>query len=348
MGKKVSVIVPCYNVEKCVDRCVESLVTQTIGVAALELILVDDASSDGTLQKLAQWEEKFPEDILVVSCEQNGRQGRARNIGMEYASAPYWCFVDADDWLEKDALQEMYQMAVSEQVEVVIGQMGRDTGSGFLPDEFSFVGECDSRQVVTVEQRKKFFECGIGACVGKLYRSDFLKKYKLHFLENTAYEDNYFCAQLIAFVSFYFAVPRKYYHYFANLSSTVTSRNSDKHLERLSVEIQTLDMLCELGLDNEYHDAIYGRFLKLYYLNTLHLIFQRFDVLPYTVLNEMRKEVLERFPEYKESQVYERLSSLQKGFLLTLEVEMTTQMWDNLAANYRYIIKENARKNIKK
>ena len=62
----------------------------------------------------------------------------------------------------------------------------------------------------------------------------------------------------------------------------------------------------------------------------------------------MRKEVLERFPEYKESQVYERLSSLQKGFLLTLEVEMTTQMWDNLAANYRYIIKENARKNIKK
>lgn len=346
MEKKVSVIVPCYNVEKYIDRCIESLVSQTIGVEALELIFVDDASTDSTLTQLTKWEQQFPESILVIACDQNGRQGRARNIGMEYASAPYWSFVDADDWLEKDALEQMYQIAVSEQVEVVIGQMGRDAGSGFLKDEFSFVGEYHSRQDVTREQRRKFLEFGIGACVGKLYQATFLQAHEMHFLEDTAYEDNYFCALLVAYLSSYYAVPQKYYHYFANLSSTVTSRNSERHLERLAVELQTLDKLCELGLDQEYRDAIYGRFLKLYYLNTLHLIFQRFDVLPYEILNQMRREVLQRFPDYKQSEIYQGLTSLQKGFLLTLETEMTTELWDNLAANYRYIVKENARKNV--
>lgn len=342
MEKKVSVIVPCYNAEQYIDRCVASLASQTIGVEALELIFVDDASTDTTFSKLTCWEQRFPNSILVIACEQNGRQGRARNIGMEYAAAPYLFFLDADDWIEGETLEEMYRIAVETGVDTVIGQMGRDAGNGFIPDEFRFVGSYNEKVVLTKEQRRTFLECGMAAVCGRLYRTDFLREHKLSFLEETAYEDNYFGALVTALLTSYYALPKKYYHYYANTSSTVTSRNSSKHLERLQVELVTLEALCALGLDSEYHDAVYGRFLKLYYLNTLHLLFMRFDELPYEVLYEMRREVLERFPDYKESDAYQHLTELEKGFLLTLEVEMTDVLWDNLAANYRAIVRQHA------
>ena len=62
--KKISVIVPCYNVEREIDRCVQSLVDQTLSISNMELILVDDASEDSTANKLSVWEERYPEALL--------------------------------------------------------------------------------------------------------------------------------------------------------------------------------------------------------------------------------------------------------------------------------------------
>ena len=69
--KKISVIIPCYNVEKEIDRCIQSLVDQTILLSQMELIFVDDASEDATMEKLSKWEEQYPESILVIHCEEN-------------------------------------------------------------------------------------------------------------------------------------------------------------------------------------------------------------------------------------------------------------------------------------
>lgn len=84
--KKISVIVPCFNVESTIDRCLESIVKQTVGINSLEIILVNDASIDGTFAKLCEWEGKYPDSIMVINCKGNKRPGGARNIGMEYAS----------------------------------------------------------------------------------------------------------------------------------------------------------------------------------------------------------------------------------------------------------------------
>lgn len=59
----ISIIVPCYNSEWCIDRCVNSIVNQTLGFEKLQLILVNDASTDGTLDKLTEWEQKYPDNI---------------------------------------------------------------------------------------------------------------------------------------------------------------------------------------------------------------------------------------------------------------------------------------------
>lgn len=340
MDKRISVIIPCYNVEQYIDRCVNSLVSQTIGVDSLELIFVDDASTDATVERLARWEAEYPESIVVVVCEENGRQGRARNIGFEYANAPWISFVDADDWVDREMLQDMYSYATQEEVEVVACDMGRDCGDGKL---FDLAKICHNRtgllQIETVQDRHDFLAVKLGPVIAKLYRKSFLLEHDLVFPEGVAYEDNYFCGIMQYCIRSIYVTDKVYYHYFTNLHSTVTTRNSMHHLDRLEMEIMLHEELCRRGYYEEFYQEIQERFLRVYYLNSLHLIFMRFDELPYELLQTMRCEVLKRFPHYKESTVYERLSEISKGFCLTLETEMTPQMWDNLANNYRYLVK---------
>lgn len=72
MKEKVSVIIPCYNVELYIDRCLNSVVNQTIGLDKLEIICVNDASTDGTWEKLCSWEKKYSENIILINCTENG------------------------------------------------------------------------------------------------------------------------------------------------------------------------------------------------------------------------------------------------------------------------------------
>ena len=110
-GKKVSIIVPCYNVEKYVAVCLESIIAQSIGFDQIELILVNDASTDHTLTILQEYEQRYDQSIILVDCLVNGKGGGARNTGMQYASADYVMFVDADDRLSLSAVEEMFQIA---------------------------------------------------------------------------------------------------------------------------------------------------------------------------------------------------------------------------------------------
>lgn len=111
--KKVSIVVPCYNVAQYLDRCVESLVNQTIGIENLEIILVDDASTDAgrTWDRITETEKRFPDSVLAVSLSENLRQGGARNVGISYAGGEYLMFCDADDRLVLEAAECLYERA---------------------------------------------------------------------------------------------------------------------------------------------------------------------------------------------------------------------------------------------
>ena len=104
--KKISVIIPCYNVSMFLDRCMESLEKQTIGIENLEIILINDASKDATLGKILLWEMKYPDNIIVIPLEENVMQGAARNIARGYCSAEYIAYLDADDLWTPDKLEK--------------------------------------------------------------------------------------------------------------------------------------------------------------------------------------------------------------------------------------------------
>ena len=100
MKIKVSIIVPVYNNEKYLRRCLESLVNQSL--KDIEIILINDCSTDKSIDILNGYEEKYSEKITLINLNENKRPGGARNRGIEAAKGEYLGFVDSDDYVEKD------------------------------------------------------------------------------------------------------------------------------------------------------------------------------------------------------------------------------------------------------
>ena len=98
MNGKVSIIVPVYNVQKYLARCIESLICQTYG--NIEIILVNDGSTDGSEDICKEY--KNIDNRIIVINQKNAGLSVARNTGIENASGDYLCFVDSDDWVELD------------------------------------------------------------------------------------------------------------------------------------------------------------------------------------------------------------------------------------------------------
>lgn len=105
MNEKISVIVPIYNVENYLDRCIESIVNQTY--SNLEIILIDDGSPDNCPQMCDRWSEK--DNRIVVVHKSNGGLSDARNVGLTIATGEYIAFVDSDDWIHAQYVEYLYK-----------------------------------------------------------------------------------------------------------------------------------------------------------------------------------------------------------------------------------------------
>jgi glycosyltransferase involved in cell wall biosynthesis len=104
---KLSIIIPVYNQEQYLEACLDSCLEQDLSYSEYEIIVVNDGSTDGSLDILNQYASRYP-NVKVVSQE-NQRQGIARNTGLKIASGDYVWFIDSDDYIEKNCLGELFQ-----------------------------------------------------------------------------------------------------------------------------------------------------------------------------------------------------------------------------------------------
>lgn len=112
----VSIVLPIYNVEKYIDRCVESIVNQTY--RNLEIILIDDGSLDGCPQKCDEWAKR--DKRIKVIHKVNAGLGFARNTGIEHASGEYICFFDSDDYIDSYTIEKTYGAAKDNNSDIVL------------------------------------------------------------------------------------------------------------------------------------------------------------------------------------------------------------------------------------
>ena len=188
--KKVSIIIPCYNAQETIDQCILSLVHQSIGVDSLDIIAVDDASTDSTYEHLQALEQQYPQSILIVHCIENGKQGTARNIGLSYAKADYISFVDSDDWVEPIAYENLYRKAIKYDCDAVAAGYKEEYSRASSP--MGRNGKRDQFYIVENDQDRGAFvgvDFGHGI-LGNLYRKSMLFEHQIFFPEGYFYEDD--------------------------------------------------------------------------------------------------------------------------------------------------------------
>lgn len=340
--KKISIIIPCYNVEKYIDQCVKSLVSQTIGIESLELIFVDDASTDQTLSKLKEWEKQYPDHIMIIPCPENGQQGTARNIGMNYASGEYIGFVDSDDYVSEEMYERLWEPAEKYHCDIVGCLFVREDENGVVQLEqepASHGGRLFTIQ--TTEDRKQFLQRGVpGGIWCKIYRRKLLLDNALWFPEQIRYEDNYWGAFVSHAVSSFYIINEAHYHYVIHEHSTIMQQDALHHLDRLVIELMKVEEYKRRGLFDTYHDEIEFSFLKLYFINTIRILFVRFHEIPYDIIYTMQQNVKELFPSYQRNPYLKKLPPLQQELLKIVEAELTTAKIDTLAQAYRKVLAE--------
>lgn len=329
MDKLISIIIPCYNVEKYIDRCFNSLLAQTIGFDRLEIIMVDDCSTDATWDKLTAIEAAYPESIMIIHCDENGHQGRARNIGLQYATAPYVGYVDADDWIESDMYEKLCRKMEAHECDIVMCQSWRDTarpGQTLAP---KLTGDADRMlEIDTTKKRKIFIACGsiaYGPC-DKLFRRDFLLENHIFFPEQLAYEDHFFSTLLYLYAERVYILEERLYHYYVNSASTVLSPNAAHHFDILTVNKMMWAECKNRGFLNEYRQELEYQFLTLCYLAAMKMISLRLTEVPYDFFLKLKAETLNRVPDYHSNPyVKDYVTELNQMLLHLLDLPISEQ-----------------------
>lgn len=226
MSQKVSVVVPMYKVEKYLNRCVESLLNQTY--PELEIVLVDDGSPDNC-GEIAESYAKADNRVEVLH-KKNGGLSDARNYGMRSVTGEYTLFVDSDDWLNRNMIEEMVKASVHFKADVV--QAGfYYADEDYLLFDNQYFSKDDSpvvldrkslmAELVKNEKVKNF-------AWGKLYKTNIVRD--LPFKKGVLFEDVFWAHQVMHQVNTYVMLHQPMYYYYQRSDSIVASytpRNLD-------------------------------------------------------------------------------------------------------------------------
>ena len=230
----ISIVIPMYNTDRFIEQCLSSAVNQTF--ANFELIIVDDCSTDNSLAIAKTFADRDSR-IKLIRQDRNLGQGAARNTGIDHARGKYVYFLDSDDLLLPNALEDLFRAAENSNADVVhstsflnmyersdgtfdnVLEMQRDKTpmQGMLPDD-------RNARLLNFYANYNFWSLP----VLNLCRRDFLDRNRLRFPTNMLSEDEPFAIALYCFAERYFCIPNHFYIYRRRKNTTMSTLNSDR------------------------------------------------------------------------------------------------------------------------
>lgn len=245
---KVSLIIPVYNVENYIEKCLNSVVNQTL--KDMEVIIVNDGSKDLSKQKIQKYLEKYP--WIKYLEKENGGLSDARNYGMPYATGKYIAFLDSDDYVEETMYEEMYNIAEKENADMV---------------DCDFVWEYPNRKRKDIGEiyktKKEMIEkCRVVAW-NKIIKREILEKTKIKFPVGLRYEDMEFFYKLVPYINKVSFIKKCFVHYVQRENSIANTQNV-RTKEIFIILDNIISYYKEKGLYDEYRDEleyIYVKFL---------------------------------------------------------------------------------------
>ena len=210
---KVSVIVPVYNKEKELERCLESLVNQTL--KEIEIIVIDDKSKDNSRNIIDKYVKLYPKKVKSIFNKKNSGIGFTRNEGLKVASGEFLGFVDADDYVDLNMFKKYYDFALKHSLDIVTGYYTKFGSEDVLfKNQFFDINNIyDDPSII--------LKLDYGPC-NKIFRNSIVKDKKIKFAVGLKYEDMPFVALALKHSKKVGHINESYYYYYVHENSETT------------------------------------------------------------------------------------------------------------------------------
>lgn len=301
---KVSIIVPFYNVERYIEKCLETLVNQTL--EDIEIILVNDGSKDKSIEIVNKFLKKYPEKLVYFEKE-NGGLSDARNYAIPYAKGEYIAFIDSDDYVEKDMYEKMYQLAKQDNSDMV---------------ECDFYWEYPEKTKIDTgaiyNGKKEMLEKIRVVAWNKLIKREILEKAKIEFPKGYRYEDVEFTYKLIPYLEKVSFFKKPCIHYIQRENSISNSQN-ERTKEIFDVLNHVIRYYKEKGIYDEYKEEIeyiYARYLLCSSL--LRIVKIEDKKIREELLNKTWINLNEKFPTWKKNKILRKNKSGKDFYMKTI------------------------------
>ena len=262
--RKVSVIVPVYNTKDYLHRCLDSLLNQTID--DLEVILVNDGSTDDSVEILKEYVNKAPHRFVLIEKE-NGGQATARNLGIKSATGQYIGFVDSDDKVDIHMFEEMYNLAVSDDYDMV------ECHYHYIQETEDGIKELATRgNIRQYKNQKDMFIDPQASPWNKLFKREVIINNNIVFPEGVIYEDTSFYIKSIPYVKKSAYLDKKFVYYYLRGNSTMNANKSKKVGDIFKVIEDYLEFYKKNNFYEQYKDEITYFTVKILLLSSLSRI----------------------------------------------------------------------------
>lgn len=220
----ISLIIPIYNAEEYLDNTINSVINQSINFKNIELILVDDNSSDGSKEIIEEYSEKYKNIIPYYSKENHGFPGFGRNIGLQKSTADYIMFMDNDDEIDKDMCKKLYETITTENADIVCCDKVDVDHINEIRKNIKYVNGIEKDNTIIIENEDIPLFNNISVW-NKIYRKKIITENRIKFLENTSADDFIFMIQIFL-KSNKLIYLKNYFGYYWNIKSDSLSHVS--------------------------------------------------------------------------------------------------------------------------
>lgn len=231
MKEIVSIIIPVYNLETLISRCLESLINQTY--VNLEILVINDGSTDNSEKEILKYTKN--DKRVKYFYKENGGQASARNLGIKKSKGQYIMFVDGDDWIEKEMVSDMMER-MSDDIDLVLSDYFIDaqsnTSIGITMPDYS------------KDRLKNLILSSCGPCF-KIYRANIIRNNMPLFLEGIIFEDLAVIPYINSLVREYTYIKKPYYHYCIRENSTMQKTNFKSNENDVFKALENLEKLFE-------------------------------------------------------------------------------------------------------
>lgn len=320
--EKISIIIPMYNCEKYIKRCLDSLVNQTY--KNMEIIVINDGSKDSSGEIVQTYVKKYSNVKLIN--KKNAGVSSARNLGIKESTGKYVAFVDSDDWCEKQMYSEMMKLTEKIDCDIICSGYKIDSYNGKVISEIKLnevlLGKCEE------EKSEVLHELGISYCFARLFKREIINKNNIKFNEDLSTgEDAIFTCEYLCYAKRIVAIDKAYYHYVRSNNQSLSTKyvgNIDTFINLVWTKLDELYLKYPSFKKLEHSDGsskeiniskmyLYNNYRKGCNLNSAQ---RRKEISIYmndSVINEQMKN---HYPRSRKDKFYKLLSKIKSPLIM--------------------------------